>query len=74
MADIIDLRPILLREFPDPLAAQRDADRALHFAIQRYKAAYGEEITALRLKQVAAGIEYVRGIEDEASRSSASGD
>ena len=70
-ADIIDLRPILLREFPDPLAAQRDADRALHFAIQRHKVAYGEEITALKLKQVAAGIEYFRGIENEAHSATA---
>ncbi len=71
MADIIDLRPILIRDFPDPIAAQRDADRALHFAIQRHKAAYGEHITALRLKQVAAGIEYFRGLEDEAHSATA---
>ena len=59
-AEIIDLRPILAREFPDPLAAQRDADRTLHFAIQRYKAAYCEEICLARLKQIVAGMEFFR--------------
>lgn len=59
-AEIIDLRPILEREFPDPLASQRDADRALHFAIQRHKAAYGEAYTLARMKQIVAGMEFVR--------------
>ena len=66
-AEIIDLRPILEREFTDPLAAQRDADRALHFAIQRHKAAYGEAYTLARLKQTVCGMEFVREVEQASS-------
>lgn len=65
-ADIIDLRPILIREFPDPIAAQREADRVLHFAIQQHKAAYGEGYTLVRIKQIVAGMEFVRAENEQA--------
>ena len=73
-AEIIYLWPILEREFLDPMAAQRDSDRVLHFAVQRHKAAYGDEITIARLRQIATGIEYFRGIENEARRETARDD
>lgn len=63
-AEIIDLRPILMREFPDPIAAQRAADRVLHFAIQQHKAAYGEALTCASLKKIVAGMEFFR-VENE---------
>lgn len=64
-AEIIDLRQILEREFADPAASQREADRTLHFAIQRHKAAYGERFTSARLKQIAFGIDYMMATSDE---------
>jgi len=64
-ADVIDLRPIFEREYPDAREhAARLADHNLYTAVERYKSLFGGAITAARLKQIAAGIEYFERPEE----------
>lgn len=59
-AEIIRLRPISTLDDPVEIQrlARREADYAIHMAVQRHKWAYGGEHTLLRLKQIVAGMEF----------------